>query len=154
MSRAVLEGVTSAGVEVVIRHESGENCCVLVNAAPIRNRQGAIIAGIVIFQDITARNEVERELHDHRHRLEQLVEDRTRDLAEAKEVAEAATRAKSEFLANMSHEIRTPMNAILGMTDLALRTSLTDKQRDYLDKARSAANSLLVIIDDILDFSK
>ena len=154
LSRAVLEGVTSAGVEVVIRHESGENCCVLVNAAPIRNRQGAIIAGIVIFQDITARNEVERELHDHRHRLEQLVEDRTRDLAEAKEVAEAATRAKSEFLANMSHEIRTPMNAILGMTDLALRTSLTDKQRDYLDKARSAANSLLVIIDDILDFSK
>ena len=68
--------------------------------------------------------------------------------------AQSAMRAKSEFLANMSHEIRTPMNAILGMTDLALRTTLTDKQRDYMAKVRAAAESLLVVIDDILDFSK
>ncbi|MEP6505757.1 MAG: response regulator, partial [Betaproteobacteria bacterium] len=59
-----------------------------------------------------------------------------------------------EFLANMSHEIRTPMNAILGMTDLALRTPLDERQRGYVTKARAAAESLLVIIDDILDFSK
>ncbi|KAB2963123.1 ATP-binding protein, partial [Zoogloea sp.] len=75
-------------------------------------------------------------------------------LAQARDVAEAATRAKSAFLANMSHEIRTPMNAILGMTDLALRTALTIRQRDYLHKTRSAAESLLGLINDILDFSK
>ncbi|MFC0711551.1 response regulator [Azorhizophilus paspali] len=77
-----------------------------------------------------------------------------RALAEAKELAQEATRMKSDFLANMSHEIRTPMNVIMGMTQLALDSGLDERQRNFVEKAHDAARSLLGIINDILDFSK
>ena len=83
-----------------------------------------------------------------------LIKMKNSQLNDARKAAEKANRAKSDFLAAISHEIRTPMNAILGMTEIALHTSLNSEQRDYIDTARESALHLLDVINDILDFSR
>jgi two-component system sensor histidine kinase/response regulator len=107
-----------------------------------------------ICRDITERQRVEAELDLYRHHLEELVDTRTRELAEAKMAAEAASAAKSAFVANMSHEIRTPLNAIVGLTHLLRRGHPDPAQKDKLDKIVDASRHLLSVINDILDFSK
>lgn len=96
----------------------------------------------------------DQELAQYRENLEQLVLQRTRELERAVEAARSADRAKGDFLARMSHEIRTPMNAVVGLSRYLLDTPLTPSQRDYQEKVIGAAETLLRLIDDILDFAR
>ena len=100
------------------------------------------------------RMQAEVELEQHRHHLENLVQTRTYELAQARDAAEAASRAKSAFLANMSHEIRTPMNAIIGLNQMLQKEISAPKPLAQLVKSGEAAHHLMQIINDILDMSK
>ena len=129
-----------------------------VQSTPIAARSGRIV-GMLSTHYRTPRRPADRDLHVLDLLARQAADwiERTQAeeaLRQAKEAAEAANRSKDEFLANVSHEIRTPFGAILGMTELVLDTPLTDDQRQCLETAKSAADELLRLVEDLLDFEK
>ena len=116
--------------------KTGEQVQVKLTVSALKDEQGQLAGFLGIAFDLTKQLKYEAEL------------------AQAKEQAESANKAKSEFLANMSHEIRTPMNGVLGLLQLVANSTLDQRQADYIEKAYSAAKSLLTLLNDILDFSK
>ncbi len=129
--------------EYRFRKKDGTYCWVSDEQHLIRDSQGRPVEVVGSWSDIDSRKAAEFEAELAKVELEK-----------ATEAALEASEAKSIFLANMSHEIRTPMNAIIGLSHLALKTDLTPRQRDYIQKIKSSGQHLLGIINDILDFSK
>jgi len=122
--------------DILRYRKNGQTYWVESDLIPVRGLGDQLAQWIVIDTDITRRRDTEEALRA------------------AKETAEKSSRLKSEFLANMSHEIRTPLNAIIGMTDLALATELTQQQQEYLQTVRGSSEALLTLLNDVLDLSK
>jgi PAS domain S-box-containing protein len=133
--QVLVQGLTSK-VEGGYVSRDGTVTPVSFSSSRMLNEAGEVEGTVCVAQDITQRR------RDHQA------------LIEARQEALEASRAKSEFLASMSHEIRTPMNAILGMANVLSSTSLDSEQQEYVKLFQSAGNSLLILINDILDISK
>ena len=136
------------------RRKDGSVLWAIVSTNPKFDEHGMFTGALGMLTDITPLKEAEADLRRAKEELEARVAERTAELHKAKEAAEAANRAKSDFLANVSHEIRNPMNVLLVTTDLLLESGLTPKQTEYLQLMKVSANSLLNVVNDLLDISK
>jgi len=137
------------------RHKDGSTVWMHVSATSVRDAEQCFLGSFAMLMDITERKRTEEELRKHREHLEELVKQRTEQLAEAKARAEAANREKSRFLANMSHELRTPLNAVLGFSRLLKNgPDLTPHQQETLDIIVRSGEHLLNLINNVLDMAK
>ena len=157
--RARLELRAAWSGELVGRRRGGEVYDAFVRLAPIRSNDGNVRHILLFQEDITERKRIAAELERHRGHLEEIVADRTSELASAKEVAEAASRSKSEFLANMSHEMRTPMHAILsfaamGRQKTERRDVPIERLNGYFVRIDDSGRRLMRLLNDLLDLAK
>lgn len=144
-------------LEVWMFSVDGTLHCVSFSGCPVFNEAKKCIGYRGIASDVTDRKKKEEELDRYRHRLEELVRERTAELVGAKEEAEAANRAKSDFLANMSHELRTPMHGILSFANFGItRIDRSDKGEllDFFQEIKDSGERLLHLLDDLLDLAK
>jgi len=139
--------------KTIHRHKDGHDINVSINLQLVESELGAA-KFIAIVHDITEETKLKSLLESNKEALEKEVENRTRQLVEAKEKAESANMAKSRFLANMSHEIRTPITSILGFSDLLKRESLSPSQQQAIKKISTASEHLLGLLSSVLDMSK
>ena len=152
--RTVMEsGVAKLFYEERKTMPDGQAIILLTSKVALRNQRNETFGVLGLYEDISERKLAEAELEQHRHHLEQLVDERTAALSIAKDAAETASRAKTTFLANMSHELRTPMNGIMGMTTIALRGATDPLLKNQLSKIAQSAQHLLTIINKILDIA-
>jgi len=155
MVQAGVKAKQSYRMEYRIIDVNGAEKWVWEQGTGIYSEMGDLLVLEGFITDITDRKHTEEELKRHRDHLEELVQERTTELAAAKEAAETANRAKSDFLARMSHDLRTPLNAIMGYAQILKRQeNLPDKQRDQLNTIQESGEHLLALINDILDLSR
>ncbi|SMF63198.1 PAS domain-containing hybrid sensor histidine kinase/response regulator [Pseudobacteriovorax antillogorgiicola] len=148
-----VEDVSKSTESEIVRNADGSSTPVMISVSHA-SQSAHDEAYIFILKDISLRLELEKEREQAKQRLEQQVQERTRDLELAKVAAEQANEAKSLFLANMSHEIRTPLNALSGIISLLLKDTLTPSVTNNIQKLKIASDSLLGIVNNILDFTK
>jgi PAS domain S-box-containing protein len=142
---------------LTLRHKAGKLTDVLFNGSVYKDDTGNVLGAVVVARDITDQKRIATELTEaivFAELATELAEEAKIKAENATIIAENAVKAKQQFLSNMSHEIRTPMNAIIGFTKVLLRTDLTIKQKEYLTSIKMSGDSLIVLINDILDLAK